>query len=236
MRRGTLSLAAVAVATAACLLVQRALREAPPPEPPVAAAPARPAPGSEEAPAPRSAPDGESLLAERARAAAAEEQALRDAILGVANAEDLPLDARLDRYRQAVDAARAEAPDAPIFAQPSVLAEAFLRMEGVQRTLAALSPADRSRELAHIRRELGYDDEEIARMEDVDARREARWQNGRAYMQERARLAASFEGDALAEELHALREEYFGAEAPTIEAEERGGFLRFERPRIYGRN
>ena len=73
-------------------------------------------------------------------------------------------------------------------------------------------------------------------MAGVDERHEARWQNGRAYMQERARLAATFEGDALAAELHALREEYFGAEAPTIEAEERGDFFRFERPRIYGRN
>jgi hypothetical protein len=73
-------------------------------------------------------------------------------------------------------------------------------------------------------------------MEQVDERREARWQNGLAYLQERARLEASFEGEALEGELRALREEYFAHEAPTIEAEERDGFFRFERPRVYGRN
>jgi hypothetical protein len=112
----------------------------------------------------------------------------------------------------------------------------FLRMEGVQRELAALSPAARSRTLAHIRRELGFDEEAIARMEEIDARREERWQNGLAYMQERKRVASTFEGDALEAELRALREEYFANEAPTIEAEERDHFFRFERPRIYGRN
>ena len=63
-----------------------------------------------------------------------------------------------------------------------------------------------------------------------------RWKNGLAYMQERARLQTRFEGAALEGELRALREEYFAHEAPTIEAEERDGFFRFERPRIDGRN
>jgi len=40
-------------------------------------------------------------------------------------------------------------------------------------------------------------------------------------LQERARLAASFEGEALGTELRALCETYFGLEARTIEAEER---------------
>jgi len=73
-------------------------------------------------------------------------------------------------------------------------------------------------------------------MEQIDERRDARWQNGLAYMDERARVSATFEGNALDDELHALRERYLAGEAPTIEAEERGGFFRFARPRIYGRN
>jgi hypothetical protein len=73
-------------------------------------------------------------------------------------------------------------------------------------------------------------------MRELDARREARWQNGLAYMEERARVEASFEGAAREDELRALRERYFAEQAPTIEAEERDDFFRFERPRIYGRN
>jgi hypothetical protein len=53
---------------------------------------------------------------------------------------------------------------------------------------------------------------------------------------ERARLEATFESDALEGELRALREEHFADEAPTIEAEGRDGFFRFDRPRVYGRN
>jgi hypothetical protein len=44
---------------------------------------------------------------------------------------------------------------------------------------------------------------------------------------------ASFAGEALEAELRALHETYFTHEAVTIERE---GFLRFERPGIYGRN
>jgi hypothetical protein len=117
-----------------------------------------------------------------------------------------------------------------------MLAELFLRMEPVQRELAAQSPAARANTLAHIRRELGFDEAAIARMAAIDERREARWQDGLAYMQERARVAAAFEGAAREAELRALREEWFGPEAATIEAEERDGFFRFERPRVYGRN
>jgi hypothetical protein len=109
-------------------------------------------------------------------------------------------------------------------------------MQGVQRELAAQSPAARSEELARIRRELGFDEAQIARLQELDDRREARWQNGLQYMEERARIAATFEGDALEQELAHLRTQYFEHEAPTIEAEERDGFYRFERPRVYGRN
>jgi hypothetical protein len=248
MKRKALALASLAVATIACLVVMRALRQtaggaAAPASMPAAA---RPAPEVAAAPGPRDAalaprapappPVDADSVATRARAAEAAEQALRDAILHVGADATLPLDARLERYREALRDAQAAAPDAPIFAYPSMLAEVFLRMEPVQRDLAAQSPAARARTLAHIRRELGFDDEAIARMEAIDAQREARWQNGLAYMQERARVAASFEGHALAAELRALRENWFGDEAGTIEAEEHDGFFRFERPRIYGRN
>jgi hypothetical protein len=242
MRRTTLWLTAAAVAAASCVAVMLALREPPrsgPARAPAAAQAARsesaaaaPAPPAGEAPPPPTARDEARTLAAAARSAEAEEQALRAAILGVAADESLPLRAQLERYRAA---ARATAPSAPL-EHPGMLAEAFLRTDAVQRELAALGPAERSRELAHIRRELGYAEEEIARMEEIDAWRESRWHNGLAYMQERARLTATFAGDALDEELRALRAEHFGHEAPTIEAEERDGFFRFERPRVYGRN
>lgn len=249
MSRPTLALASLAVATAACLAVLYLLREPSARAPglaPVASAPSRAAPLAalppravrtpEAAPAQPGRPDDAELLAARARAADAQEQALRDALVRIGEDEQLPLEARLERYREALDAARASAPDAPVFGYPSMLTEIFLRTAGVQRQLAAMSPAERAAALAQIRGDLGFDEEGIARMAAIDERREARWQVGLAYMQERARVAATFEGDARDAELRALREEYFADEAPTIEAEERDGFFRFERPRVYGRN
>ena len=97
-------------------------------------------------------------------------------------------------------------------------------------------PGARRDELHRIRRAMGYTEEEIARMEERDAQREARWQTGLAYMEERARIARTFEGRGLDEELRHLRERTFAHEAKTIELEEEQGFYRFERPRIYGRN
>jgi hypothetical protein len=237
MRRAVLWLSSIGVATAACLAVLSLLRGPPGAAPASEAAPVvEPAPEEPVAAAPPpAAPSGARRLEDAARAAEAEEQALRDAILGVAADETLALGARLERYRAAVAAAQERAPSAPLD-HPGMLTEAFLRSDAVQRDLAAMSPAERARELAHVRRTLGFAEDEIARMEEIDAWRESRWRNGLAYMAERARVTSTFEGDALVEELHALRSEYFGHEAPTIEAEERSGFYRFERPRVYGRN
>jgi hypothetical protein len=109
-------------------------------------------------------------------------------------------------------------------------------MEPVQAELAALRPADRRARLDEIRAEMGFDEDEIARLRELDARRDARWERGLAYMEERRRLAATFEGDALEAELDHLRERTFAHEAQTIAREERAGFFRYERPRIYGRN
>jgi hypothetical protein len=236
MRRATLWLSSVGVAAAACLAVRVALRDSPaaPPSAPAVERPAPPEPIAA-APAELTAPEERRSIEQAARAAQAEEQALRDAILGVAADESLPLAARLERYRDAASKAQEQAPGAPLD-HPGMLAEAFLRTEAVQRELAAMSPSERAGELAHIRRELGFREEEITRMAEIDAWRESRWQNGLAYMAERARISQSFAGDALADELSALRAEHFGHEAPTIEAEEREGFYRFQRPRVYGRN
>jgi hypothetical protein len=235
MNRIALLIASGAAGAAACLAVMAALRE--PSAAPVAVASPTAAPEPVAgATAPRAPEPDADFVREVARAEEAREQALRGAILGVGDEPGLTLDARLERLREAVAAARGENEAAAAFVTPSMLAEVFLRMDGVQRELAAMSPSERAGELAHIRRELGFDEQQVARMEAIDERREARWQNGLAYMKERERIAASFEGEALEAELRALREEYFAHEAKTIEAEERGGFYRFERPRIYGRN
>jgi hypothetical protein len=232
--RFALAIACAATAAVSCLAVLHGLQDAPDREPPPAVGAAlRGEPPAVAAPPPAPEPSlgGAQLASELARSAEAREEALRDALRSIGEDASLSLDGRLERYREAV-----KQQVRPGFDTPSVLAEAFLRMPGVQQELAALGPSERSRELAHIRRELGYDDAGIARMQELDDRHEMRWQNGLAYMEERARVVATFDGDAREVELRALRTEYFGEQAPTIEREERDDFFRFERPRVYGRN
>ncbi len=242
-----LAISALAITTATFLATRFVLRESPSPvaalaPPDVAAnrgptgAPSPPAKPTEKASKHGTTDDEARFVAEVARSADAQERTLRESITRIGEDEALALDARLERYRDAVRSAQERDPSAPILSQRSMLAEVFLRMPGVQRELSEMSPSARNRALHHIRRELGFDEQEVARMEEIDRRHEERWQNGLAYMRERSRIASTFEGEALEAELRALREEYFAHEASTLEAEERGGFFRFERPRIYGRN
>ena len=92
-------------------------------------------------------------------------------------------------------------------------------LDAIEAALAAADPAKRD-----------------ALAKTIDAYREDRWLNGLAYMEDRARIVETFEGETRDEELRVLRERYFAQEAPTIEAEERDGFFRFRRARVYGRN
>ncbi|XXF74895.1 hypothetical protein P2318_17630 [Myxococcaceae bacterium GXIMD 01537] len=115
--------------------------------------------------------------------------------------------------------------------------ELFLRLEPVQAHLTAMTVEQRRAALSEIRRRMGFSEELIARQAADDVYRDARWENGHAYMKAREELLSRFgEGEALETELSSLREKYFKHEAPTIAREEDTGFFRYQRRRIYGRN
>ncbi|WP_111495315.1 hypothetical protein [Marinobacter bohaiensis] len=116
------------------------------------------------------------------------------------------------------------------------VANVYFGLDSVQDRLAGLDADARQARINDIRRQLGYSQEQLAQLEAEDQYREARWQNGYAYMAERDRLTQSLDGDALQQALVQLRQDYFAAEARTIRLEEQNGFFRYERPRLYGRN
>ena len=66
--------------------------------------------------------------------------------------------------------------------------------------------------------------------------REQRWAVGNQYLKEKAELEGKYSGSELAAEVRAIQTHYFKNEASTIALEEKSGFFRFERPRLYGRN
>ncbi|MGP4843949.1 hypothetical protein ACTXGQ_07450 [Marinobacter sp. 1Y8] len=117
-----------------------------------------------------------------------------------------------------------------------VVAQAYFGFESVQSRLRTLSPEARQQKINDVRRQIGYSDAQVANLAKHDARREKRWNNGNAYMEERNKLAQNLKGAELDQAVADLRQEYFEAEAQTIRKEEDSGFFRYERPRLYGRN
>ncbi|NPC76752.1 hypothetical protein HPC49_00590 [Pyxidicoccus fallax] len=150
----------------------------------------------------------------------------------------LPLEAQQSAFLDRLSAAGGVDPRAPdAHLVRSQATELFLRLEPVQARLAAMPVDERRAALAGIRRRMGYSEEMIARKAAEDVYRDARWENGHAYMKARAELFSRLEqGEALEAELRSLRERYFGHEAPTIAREEDAGFFRFQRRRVLGRN
>jgi hypothetical protein len=168
---------------------------------------------------------------------AAEFEAQRSKFLAPLELADEPLEMRLDLFLEEIRDAHPSLGDRGIVALRGTWCDVFFRSKLVQEELAAMPPEARQDALAHVRREMGYLEDEIARLEQEDARREADWQVGYQYMEERERLVNSYEGWELEEELDRLRCELFNpSRARLLAGEERRGFFRYERPRVYGSN
>ncbi len=112
----------------------------------------------------------------------------------------------------------------------------FLSLDSVQADLTGMSAAERSGSLREIRKGMGLDESALKRWDTLDQDRDARWENGKKYMAERAVLVAAYSGTELAEKLAELRRRYFGTEADVIAAEEESGLFRFSVIRKWGQN
>jgi Proteobacterial lipase chaperone protein len=112
----------------------------------------------------------------------------------------------------------------------------FLSLDSVQADLTAMSAEERTGALRDIRKGLGLDEAALKRWDTLDQTRDARWEQGKKYMAERAALANAHSGAELEEKLAELRRRYFGTEAEVIAAEETSGLYRFGGPRKWGQN
>lgn len=119
---------------------------------------------------------------------------------------------------------------------PQALGQALFTMESVQADLAAMAEEERLQRIASLRRQMGYSEEDVRRLEQLDRQRSQRWQDGEAYMAERRQLGRQYQGEQLEQALDRLRQAHFGNTAPTIAKEEQQGFFRFQRERRYGLN
>jgi len=163
-------------------------------------------------------------------------QAATDALRAADALPGATVSERLERYKEGLEDVYQEQTESYLERHRQEVMDRFLDLDSVQKDLSSLSPEERSRDLREIRQGLGLSEEALQRWDALDRERDARWDAGARYMQEREALAKQYSGDALEQRLREVRSRYFGAEAETIAGEEQSGFFRFSRPRRWGRN
>ena len=113
----------------------------------------------------------------------------------------------------------------------------FLSLENVQNDLRNMPVEERSAQLRNYRESMGLDDAALTRWDSLDHQRDLMRETGTLYMDERNRLAQTYEGDALSDKVKALQIDAFGeTEAKVIYNEEQSGYYRYNAPQKFGFN
>ncbi len=144
------------------------------------------------------------------------------------------LEGRLAMYHRAIDEVYKDESDKFIKNRNHQLMNSFLNLDAVQEDLNKMGPEDRKGSLKTIRKSMGMDVAALKRWENLDQKRDQRWENGSKYMQEREDIVNVYEGVRREQKIDEIREFYFGLEASSIKEEEESGFFRFNRKRRYG--
>lgn len=180
-------------------------------------------------------PDAELIWAEEKAEWAQRQHAVQQTIATLDQADEYSLDETLFQLQSAIEESYGSGWQTLVM-DNGMIATVYFGLESVQTKLRSMSPEQRQQQINRIRSNLGYSEAQVERLAEQDQRRNQRWENGLAYMNDRAQLSQSLTGDALTQALSDLREQYFAHEAVTIEREEADGFYRYQRPRLYGRN
>ncbi len=164
------------------------------------------------------------------------QEKVREAISRLKEAYDKPIHENLEKYQTVLADIYEDSPESHILKNKDLLSKMFFGLDSVQSALSEMDEDEQAKEIRFIRESMGYSQNQIEQLEKIDERRNSRWKNGLAYMDERDLVAQNVQGSELENQLKALREKYFKHEARTIELEEKNEFYRYARTRIYGRN
>lgn len=149
---------------------------------------------------------------------------------------DRPIEARFDAYLTGIEDAYGDETRRFLRARRQEVIDRFLSVPSVQADLKPLDARERNEMLRSLRQAAGMDEPTLARWQKLDRRRDARWDNGRQYMEAREQAVQRHRGAELDRRLEQLRSQFFGPEATTIANEEASGYFRFEERRVHGRN
>ena len=165
---------------------------------------------------------------------------IQDTIHRLDKATDISLNEKLYQLRDSIDEAYSGTLEG-LTSNASVISQVFFGLDSVQKELKVQSDKERQNTINNIRKQLGYSADQIAIQQTHDEDHNARWKVGNSYMVERDKLTEGLnesqsKDPQLLKQIQLLRKKYFKNAAETIKKEEEGGFMRFKRPRIYGRN
>ena len=101
---------------------------------------------------------------------------------------DVGVGERLARYQQSLQHTYGEETPGYLHEHQQELMNHFLDLGSVQRDLDAMTPEQRAASLREVRQGMGLDAAALDRWKELDTRRDARWELGTQYMNERASL------------------------------------------------
>ena len=162
--------------------------------------------------------------------------AVTDALKTIDAQPQASVNERMAQYKESISQAYGDHAPAYTQAHQQELMDRFLELGSVQKDLGGMTAEQREVQLRSIRKDMGLDDNALARWKDLDVQRDARWAMGEQYMAERQQLTQRYSGAELEAQLQQLRARDFPDEAQTIADEEASGFFRFSQPRQWGRN
>lgn len=162
--------------------------------------------------------------------------AVSDALKSIDALPQASVNERMAQYKQSLTEAYGDHTPAYTQAHQQELMDRFLDLGSVQKDLAAMTAEQREAQLRSIRKDMGLDDDALARWKQLDTQRDARWAMGEQYMAERQQLTQRYSGAELEAQLSQLRSRDFPDEAQTLADEEASGFFRFSQPRQWGKN
>lgn len=181
--------------------------------------------------------DAEEIWVDEVMATDARKEKMLDTLDFLNVDDNATIDEKIKMYQDSLEETYKGSPEEYFLEQKPILAKIFFSIDSVQNELKQMTPEQRQATINKVRRDMGFTDTMVKEMEKMDAENNHRWDVGLEYMEERKKVVSEFPGEQQKEKLQELREEYFGEEAQTIQAEEENdSFFRFERPRYYGRN
>lgn len=163
-------------------------------------------------------------------------QAMADVLQTIVNNDTGSLADQASAWAQAVDSAWGGNGASSVRARRQTeLVGRFVGNPAVQDRLHDLPPDRRNQTLREIRQAMGMQGDALNRWAALDSQRDAAWEAGQAYMQQRETIITNAPAGDQARQLDVLRQQLFGDQAAVIAQEEAAGFFRYAGERTIGR-